>query len=107
MASQPVVQWSEIERILAAQPGAQVPFAQYVVNLGPVQGSAINLAPQGLQAVDQLLPRAQAPRVLPRQVPGFADRATEQRVVGEALARGLDLPAVLRQHNREHSHETG
>lgn len=88
MASQPAVQWSEIERILGAQPGAQVPFAQYVVNLGPVQGSAINLAPQGLQAVDQLLPRAGAPRVLPRQVPGFVDRANEQLVVGEALARG-------------------
>ena len=88
MATQPAVQWNEIEQILTAQPGAQVPFAQYIVNLGPVQGSVINLAPQGQQAVDQLRPKAEAPHVLPRYVAGFVDRGPEQRVLGEALARG-------------------
>jgi RecA/RadA recombinase len=88
MASQPAVEWHEVERILGAQPGAQVPFAQYVVNHGPLQGSVLSLAPRGQRAVDQLRPRAQARQALPNRVAELMDRGPEQRLMREALAEG-------------------
>ncbi len=89
MSSQAAVEWQQIEDILGNQPGAQVHFAQYIVNLGPVQGSVISLAPGAQQAVDELRPRMTARQFLPGRVAaGFVDRAREQSLIGEALARG-------------------
>ncbi|HSJ59257.1 MAG TPA: NB-ARC domain-containing protein [Anaerolineae bacterium] len=81
------VQWEEVQPILSRQPAQQVAFAQYVVNIGAVQGGVINLAAPGERAGDLVRPRSQPPYILPRRVAGFVDREQEQRVVGQTLAR--------------------
>jgi hypothetical protein len=90
MSSAQQVQWQEVQKILnsSGQPVQQVPFAQYVVNIGAVQGGVINLAGPGKEAVDRIHPRPNPPHILPRGVSGFLDREQEQRAVGQALARG-------------------
>jgi hypothetical protein len=95
MASAQQVQWQEIQSVLSrsGQPIQQVPFAQYVLNVGMVQGGVINMAAAGEQAADRIRPRPAPPHVLPRAVAGFLDREQEQSAVGQALARGqvIDL----------------
>ncbi len=90
MSSPQQIQWQDVQQILDAsgQPIQQVPFAQYVVNIGAVQGGALNFAASGQRAADRVRPLRETPRVLPRPVPGFLDRAQEQGQIGQALARG-------------------
>jgi hypothetical protein len=87
LATSQQVRWEEVQPILAGQPTRQVPFAQYVVNIGAVRGGVINLGGPGQRAEDLIQPRAQPPQILPRRIPGFVDREQEQRLVGQSLAR--------------------
>ncbi|MBN1659602.1 MAG: hypothetical protein JXA93_14445 [Anaerolineae bacterium] len=87
MATMEQVQWKEVQPILGRQPTQQVAFAQYVVNIGAVQGGVINLAAPGERAQDLIRPRPEPPHILPRRVAGFVDREKEQRLVGQTLAR--------------------
>ncbi|HFD40472.1 MAG TPA: hypothetical protein ENJ31_11580, partial [Anaerolineae bacterium] len=87
MAAPQPVSWEQVQSILDRQPTQQVPFAQYVVHIGAVQGGVINLAAPGQQAANRLHPLPQPPRVLPRRISGFVDREEEQRTLGQALAR--------------------
>jgi hypothetical protein len=78
-----------VQQVLDAsgQPIQQVPFAQYVVNIGAVQGGALNFAAAGQQAADRIRPLRSPPRDLPRQVRGFLDREQEGGQIGQALAQ--------------------
>ncbi|HSJ58932.1 MAG TPA: NB-ARC domain-containing protein, partial [Anaerolineae bacterium] len=87
MATSEQVRWEQVQPILGAQPTQQVPFAQYVVNIGAVQGGVLNFGAPGQRAQDLIRPRPQPPQILPRRVPGFVDRNQEQRIVGQCLAR--------------------
>lgn len=88
MATGQQVQWQDVQHILQGQHVQQVVTGQYVLNIGSMQGGAINFAAPGQRAEDRIRPHPQPPRVLPRAVPGFLDRDEEQRLVGQALARG-------------------
>ena len=87
-------------RELLAVDGEQVPVLAV-----PRRTSPLLLAHPRLPYVVASRP---APSDLVARVRGLAPRASgvvvfsyKSRLLGEALARGLDLPAVLRQHNRE------
>jgi hypothetical protein len=90
MAAPQQIRWEDVEKVLRAsgQPIQSVPFGQLVVNIGAVQGGALNFALPSQQAAARIQPHPQPPRVLPRQVPGFLDREQEQGRAGQALARG-------------------
>jgi O-acetyl-ADP-ribose deacetylase (regulator of RNase III) len=89
------VERDEVERILRGQPTQRVPFSQYVVNIGAVQGGVVYAAPAGEEP--EIRPRPEPPRILPRRVAGFLDRREELSLVREALARG----AVVNLHGAD------
>jgi hypothetical protein len=82
------VRWVDVQGVLRGQSTEQVLVAQYIVNIGAVQGGAVNLAGRGHRADKRIRPRREPPHILPRAVAGFLDRSREQGLVGQALARG-------------------
>jgi hypothetical protein len=87
MATAQKVGWADVQDILRGQHYDQVLIDQYIVNIGAVQGGAVNIAPQKERAAARIRPRRESPYILPRSVPGFLDRNREQGLVGQALAR--------------------
>jgi hypothetical protein len=88
MESSQTVQWVDVQGVLRGQHTEQVVVSKYIVNIGAVQGGAVNLAPPRRRAAKQSRPRREPPHILPRSAPGFLDRSREQGLVGQALARG-------------------
>jgi hypothetical protein len=87
MATPQQVGWADVQGILRGQHYDQVLIDQYIVNIGAVQGGAVNIAPQKERAEARIRLRREPPYILPRSVPGFLDRNREQGLVGQALAR--------------------
>lgn len=87
MATRQALQWQKVQDSLGGQAVQEMPFAQYLVYIGAVEGGVVQFAAPGAQAADRLRRRERLP-ALPRSVPGFLDRDQEQKRVGQALARG-------------------
>ena len=88
MAASQEIEWVDVQGVLRGQHTEQVLVSKYIVNIGAVQGGAVNLAAPRRQAAERSRPRREPPHILPRSVPGFLDRSGEQGLVGQALARG-------------------